>query len=164
MTPWTVARLFCPWNSPGKNIVMGCHSLLQGIFPTKGLNLHLLHCRQTLYCLSHQGSPLETCAYIQKGEKKKKLGESPLPREYLFAMQSKGFSSSFPLFFLSQLSYLHLPCPEKKRTDAPATAPPHRCSEFHSSGVPLLWFNPACAGASWEAGPAMVLCEQQSVL
>ena len=33
-----------------------------------------------LYCLSHQGSPLETCAYIQKGEKKKKLGDSPLPR------------------------------------------------------------------------------------
>ena len=32
-----------------------CHFLLQGIFPTEGLNLGLLHCRQTLDCLSHQG-------------------------------------------------------------------------------------------------------------
>ena len=35
---------------------MGCHSLLQGIFPTQGSNPGLLHCKQTLYCLSHQGS------------------------------------------------------------------------------------------------------------
>ena len=51
------ARLFCPWNSPGKNIRVGSHSLLQGIFLTQGLNLGLLHCRQILYSLSHQGSP-----------------------------------------------------------------------------------------------------------
>ena len=36
---------------------MGCHSLLQGIFPTQGWNPGLLHCRRTLYHLSHQGSP-----------------------------------------------------------------------------------------------------------
>ena len=33
------ARLLCPWNSPGKNTAVGSHSLLQGIFPTQGLNL-----------------------------------------------------------------------------------------------------------------------------
>ena len=44
-----------PWDSPGKNTGMGCHFLLQEIFPTQGLNLGLLHCRQTLYRLSHQG-------------------------------------------------------------------------------------------------------------
>ena len=32
------ARLLCPWDSPGKNTGMGCHFLLQGIFPTQGLN------------------------------------------------------------------------------------------------------------------------------
>ena len=48
--------LLCPWNSTGKNTREGHHSLLQGIFPTKGLNLGLLHCRQILYHLSHQGS------------------------------------------------------------------------------------------------------------
>ena len=36
---------------------MGCHSLLQGIFPTQGLNPGLPHCRQILYHQSHQGSP-----------------------------------------------------------------------------------------------------------
>ena len=44
-------------DSPGKNTVVGCHALLQGIFPTQGSNLGLLHCRRILYHLSHQGSP-----------------------------------------------------------------------------------------------------------
>ena len=35
---------------------VGSHSLLQWIFPTQGLKLGLLHCRQSLYLLSHQGS------------------------------------------------------------------------------------------------------------
>ena len=37
---------------------MDCHFLFQGIFPTQGLNPGLPHCRQTLYRLSHQGSPI----------------------------------------------------------------------------------------------------------
>ena len=40
------ARLLCPWDSPGKNSGVGCHGLLQGIFPTQGSNpglLPLLH-------------------------------------------------------------------------------------------------------------------------
>ena len=43
-------------DSPGKNTGMGCHVLLQGIFPTQGPNPGLLHCWWILYCLSHQGS------------------------------------------------------------------------------------------------------------
>ena len=35
-------RLLCPWDSPGKNTGVGCHFLLQGIFPTQGSNLCLL--------------------------------------------------------------------------------------------------------------------------
>jgi len=46
-----------PWNSPGQNTGVGSHFLLQGIFPTQGSNPGLLHCRQILYQLSHQGSP-----------------------------------------------------------------------------------------------------------
>ena len=49
-----------PWNSPGKNTGVGSHSLLQGIFPTQGSNLGLLHHRQMLYRLSHQGSQSES--------------------------------------------------------------------------------------------------------
>ena len=36
-------RLLCPWDFPGKNTRVGCHFLLQGIFPTQVLNLHLWH-------------------------------------------------------------------------------------------------------------------------
>ena len=61
-TPWP-ARLFRPWDFPGKNTGVGCHFLLQGIFPTQGSNLGLLHCRQTLHHLSHQESHNErVCA------------------------------------------------------------------------------------------------------
>ena len=52
------ARLLCPWNSPVKNTGVSCYSLLLGIFLTQGLNPGLLHCRQILYCLSHQRSRL----------------------------------------------------------------------------------------------------------
>ena len=48
--------LYNPWNSPGQNTEVSCCSLLQGIFPTQGLNPGLLHCRWIFYCLSHQGS------------------------------------------------------------------------------------------------------------
>ena len=44
-------------DSPGNNARVGCHALLQGIFPIQGSNPGLPHCRQILYCLSHQGSP-----------------------------------------------------------------------------------------------------------
>ena len=40
------ARLFYPWDFPGKNTGVGCHFLLQGIFPTQELNPYLL-------CLLH---------------------------------------------------------------------------------------------------------------
>ena len=46
-----------PWCSPGQNTGVGSCFLLQGIFPTQGLNLGLPHCRQILYQLSHKGSP-----------------------------------------------------------------------------------------------------------
>ena len=49
-------RLFYPWDFLGKNTGMGCHFLLQRIFPTQGLNPGLLHCRQILYHLSHLDS------------------------------------------------------------------------------------------------------------
>ena len=63
------ASLLCPWNSPGQNTRVGSYSLLQGIFPTQELNPSLPHCRQILYCLSHQGSLnrliyIHICVYI----------------------------------------------------------------------------------------------------
>ena len=51
------ARLFCPWDFPGKNTGVGCHFLLQRIFPTQGSNLGLLCCRWVLYQSESLGKP-----------------------------------------------------------------------------------------------------------
>ena len=54
--PWTVAcQTPCPWVFQAR-ILEWVTILLQGIFLTQGSNPCLLHCRQTLYHLSHQGS------------------------------------------------------------------------------------------------------------
>ena len=44
-------RLLCSWDSPGKNIGVGCHAFLQGIFPNQESNQGLLPCRQILHHL-----------------------------------------------------------------------------------------------------------------
>ena len=67
--------------TPGKNTTVGCHGLLQGVFPTPGLNPGLPHRRQILYCLSHQGMlvdknwPFEMITLIDyhPGTKREKL-------------------------------------------------------------------------------------------
>jgi len=55
VTPWTVAlpSFSVHGDSAGKNTGVGCHALLQEIFPTQGLNPGLPHCGQILYHLSH---------------------------------------------------------------------------------------------------------------
>ena len=50
-------RFLRPWDFPGKSTGVGCHFLLQRVFPTQGSNLGPPRCRQMLYHLSHQGSP-----------------------------------------------------------------------------------------------------------
>ena len=54
-----------PMDSLDQNTRVGNLSLLQGIFPTQGLNPSIPHCKWILYQLSHQGSPriLEWVAY-----------------------------------------------------------------------------------------------------
>ena len=53
--PWTVA---CQADFPGKNIAVGGHFLLQGIFLGQGSNLHLLHCQADSFPLSDPRSPV----------------------------------------------------------------------------------------------------------
>ena len=56
VTLWTEARQApWPWDFPGKNTGVGFHFLLQGLFPTQGSNLHLLHWQVDSSPLSHQG-------------------------------------------------------------------------------------------------------------
>ena len=53
-------------DSPGKNTGVSCHFLLQGIFPTEGLNpglLHLLHWQADSLLLAPPGKPNKTFAW-----------------------------------------------------------------------------------------------------
>ena len=68
-------RLFCPWDSPGKNTGEGYHALLQGIFPTQGSNpclLCLLHWQVGSLPLAPpwkplmNGSPSLVCFYVTR--------------------------------------------------------------------------------------------------
>ena len=58
--------LYSPWNSPGQNTGVGSLSLLQGIFPTQGLNPVSRIAGRFFYQLSHGGGPriLEWVAYL----------------------------------------------------------------------------------------------------
>ena len=56
---WPI-RLLCPWNFPGKSSGVGCHFLLQRIFPTQGWKLHLLYLlywQVDFLSVYHMGSP-----------------------------------------------------------------------------------------------------------
>ena len=88
------ARLLCPQDSPGKNTEVGCHFCLQGIFPTQGSNPGLPHCRQTLYPLSHQGTPT--------------LPEPP--EKHNFRCSVKSLSCAL-LFVIHGLQHTRPPCP-----------------------------------------------------
>ena len=76
-TSWTVAyHLLCQWDFPGKSTGVGCHCLFQGIFPTEGSNLGLLHCRQMLLPSEPPGSPLSAeFQRIARRDKKAFLSE-----------------------------------------------------------------------------------------
>ena len=53
-------RFLRPWDFPGKNTGVGCHLLLQGIFPTKGSKpclLHLLHWQVGSLPVEQPGKP-----------------------------------------------------------------------------------------------------------
>ena len=54
-------RFLCPWDSPGKNTAVGCHAILQGIFPTHGWNpclLCFLHWQEGSLPLAAPGKPI----------------------------------------------------------------------------------------------------------
>ena len=59
----------CPWNSPGKNTGVGCHFLLQGIFPTQGSNPCLQLGRQILYhCTTQEAQQVSDHFALKLGQ------------------------------------------------------------------------------------------------
>ena len=74
-------RLLCPWDSLGKNTRVGSHSLLQGFFPTQGLNTS-----PAFQAISLPSEPLEkplcvciyTFIFVWKQENSRKTSISAL--------------------------------------------------------------------------------------
>ena len=64
---WPTRRL-CLWDSSGKSTGVGCHFLLQGIFPTQESSPSLPHCRQMLYPLSLEVLSIKTRRQMKKRE------------------------------------------------------------------------------------------------
>ena len=83
-TPWTVGcQAPLSGDSPDKNTGVSCHALLQWIFPTQGLNPGLPLCRQILYHLGHQGSPV----YDQESAEEGFFHPEPeLRKKFLFCL------------------------------------------------------------------------------
>ena len=129
---------------------MGCHFLLQRIFPAYRLNLGLLHCRQTLYHLSHQGSTIFSRFYVKVTIFWKWLW---------YCVCVLGCSSHVQLFVtlwivahqtplsmgFSRQEYLSgLPCPPSGDSPAPGIEPV-------SLGSPALAGRNFTTSATWEA-------------
>ena len=86
---------------------IGVHSLLQGIFPTQGLEPGVPHCRQMLYHLSHQGSPSPGQNKSQKTQQR----DCPRKRKFTVVtgvtLCSKGWVPVMPT--LSPRNHAHQP-------------------------------------------------------
>ena len=82
--------LLSPWDSPGRNTGVGCHAILQGIFPTQGSNLSLLSLLQIGRRVFYQAPP----------------GKPYLPTQIPFF-----FSSDVLLLKQYSMKYVGLSCP-----------------------------------------------------
>ena len=79
-------RLLCQWDSPGTNTGVGCHFLLQGIFPTQGSNPRLLHWQADSLPLNHLGTP-------------QRVGEGPANPDHRVLMYTSSFKKKLFICF-----------------------------------------------------------------
>ena len=96
-------------DSAGKNTGVGCHALLQGFFPTQGSNPGLLHCRQILYQLSHQGSPriMECVVYsFSRGSSQEKNQGLLHCRQILYQLSHQG-SPTYTYKYIYTYTYIY---------------------------------------------------------
>ena len=86
-----LARLLCPQGFSREEYWSGLPCYPQGMFPIQGLNPGLLHCRQILYHLRHQGDPYKGAWYnIQRPPSTlpKRGGQFYFAAMYLFRCSS----------------------------------------------------------------------------
>ena len=69
--------LLCPWDFPGNNTAVGCHFLLQDIFPTQGSSPSLPHCMLFLYLWDIREAHLSIVLLLQQPKRTKTLLQQP---------------------------------------------------------------------------------------
>ena len=139
---------------------MGCHFLLQGIFLTLGLNLGLLHCKQILYHLSHQGSPP-----LDEGELQVKVTMQAGAWLVLLANHLLWISMKHPLCLAVTWAWNHC---EPSWAFSPVSFPPamtkayqcHVYDIFCDVCPDLFWAPPGCLASC----PAAWSCSSQCTL
>ena len=106
-------RLPCPWGSPGKDAGVGCRFLFQGLFPTQGSNLsllHLLHWQAGSLPLAPAGKPTFKCSQLQPNWSTSQCPSSchPFSSKLFYQWSALIFARSARLFKSTSLSLIHL--------------------------------------------------------
>ena len=126
----------CPWNSPGKNSRVGCHSLLQGIFPTQGWEPWSPEFRaDTLSAPTNYISHAAQLTGLQLGsakESRRRVGED----SGVFLPPSSLPASGSVLAVTAPLPWLQLPPPRPTVVPAPTQRPQLRGSRRPASRSP----------------------------
>ena len=117
-------RLLCPWNFPGKSMVIGYYFLLQGILLIQGSNpclLYLLYCRKILYYCTTWEAPLTLHSLI-------------------ILCLSMVFFGYFLVYFFELIESLSISFPRFGKSGAIVSSDklsaPFSCSSF---AIPIIW-------------------------
>ena len=124
------SRLLCPWNYPGKNTGVGCHFLLQGIFPIQDQTLvscSSSHCRRILYPLNqhpeHSIAPgVGSCILLC----------TPPKGSYSFNKEID-FKSKVLILSNVNLNHAHLHTIQWENTQTNAVSKPHKAGAGSAS-------------------------------
>ena len=136
----SMGRLLCPWDSSGKNTWMGCHFLLQGIVPTQGYNLYLLHWQVDSLQLSHLGSSLWGLPWIYLLWLICKFKVNNLPHAALHKCQAL---AALPYKSCVDLTGHKISCRAQGRWDTPCPGFCISALSFPAPGLPFLCSEPS---------------------
>ena len=133
-------RLLCPWNSSGNNTGVGCHFLLQGIFPTLGLNPGLLHCRQIP--VPTGGINLHFCEYRSSKEGRPLLARvtrkgSPCRAVGVLGVHQLSLSGWNGNFIYELRPFKHIGNPDISVAGQVSTSSPFQDSEAPHFSIPV---------------------------
>ena len=135
-------RLFCPWDFPSKSTEVGCHFLLQGIFPIQGSNPGLLHCSQILLLSEPPGKSTQWKLLFQN------IFEKSLMLSIEITLLFRQTPALYPVSWVAQWSGKESAC-QRGRCNRPGSILGSGRSPGEGNGSPLQY---SCLGNSKASG------------